>query len=472
MKVVRTIVIILVIAGVGVGGYFGYQQYLKQNTAAAASFQTVAVRRGDLTATIGATGTVRANQSTTVTWQTSGSVDKVNVVLGDEVKDGETLAALDMTSLPQNVILAKADLVTAQRNLDNLRSSQLAKANAQKALVQAEKIFKDANQARKNLDYGRASKDQIDTARAAYLIAEEEVKRLQSMYSQVPGDPTIDPPKAQALSTLSSSKVKRDRALANMNWFLGVSTSQEINESDATLAVAKAQLADAQREWDRLKNGPDPADIAAAESRVAAIQATLRQQSIQAPFDGTVTDVKIKVGDQVSPGSVAFRLDDLTPLLVDVQVSEIDINKVALNQPVNMTFDAITGKQYTGKVIQVARVGASTQGTVNFTVTVELIDADENVRPMMTAAVNIVVSQLTDILLIPNRGVRLSDGQRITYVLQDGKAVSTNIELGVSSDNDSQLLSDTLREGDLIVLNPPIAISSPGGGMFGGGGIR
>ena len=76
--------------------------------------------RGDLTATIGATGSVRANQSADLLWLTTGTVDKVNVEVGDQVNKGDILADLLQTSLPQNVILAQTDLVSAQQALTNL----------------------------------------------------------------------------------------------------------------------------------------------------------------------------------------------------------------------------------------------------------------------------------------------------------------------------------------------------------------
>lgn len=186
MKAGRIVLIVLLVIGLGVGAYFAYQYYRNSQASTTAIYQTVAVRRGDLKATIGATGTVRANQSATLNWVTNGTVGMVKVEAGALVHSGDILAILDATSLPQTMILAKADLVTAQRNLDNLRTSELAKAQAQKNLVVTQKAFNDAESKRKSLDYGRASREQLDNARAAYLIAEEEVKKLQIYYDRSP----------------------------------------------------------------------------------------------------------------------------------------------------------------------------------------------------------------------------------------------------------------------------------------------
>jgi HlyD family secretion protein len=131
MKVLRPILILLLIAGLGAGGYYGYERYQAvQASAKQASYQTVALARGELTGTVGGTGTVHANQTAVLAWQTSGSVSEVKAALDDTIKNGDILAVLDKTSLTQNVILAEADLITAQRNLNNLRSSTLSLAQA------------------------------------------------------------------------------------------------------------------------------------------------------------------------------------------------------------------------------------------------------------------------------------------------------------------------------------------------------
>ncbi|MDP2776860.1 MAG: hypothetical protein Q8O48_04410, partial [Anaerolineales bacterium] len=72
------------------------------------AFQTTPVERGNLVASVGATGSVRAKQSAALIWQTSGIVQSVNVEVGSRVARDEVLASLDKNSLSQNIILAEA----------------------------------------------------------------------------------------------------------------------------------------------------------------------------------------------------------------------------------------------------------------------------------------------------------------------------------------------------------------------------
>ncbi len=467
MKRLRTVLIGLLIVGLGVGGYFAYFNYINPRINPPPVYQVIKLSRGNLNAVVGATGTVRSSQTAILAWRTTGSVQAVYARVGDAVTSGKPLASLARASLPQAMILAEADLVTAQRNLETLRQSSLARAQAFSNLVNDRKALDDAQRHRNLYNYDRGTEDQVASARAQYLLAQNKVDFYQSIYDHTPGDPEKDAKKAVALTNLQAAKTQRDKALENLNWFQGTPSQQDINEADAALYLAQAAYDDAQREWDRLKDGPDPQDVAAAEARVVAIQATLDQSALLAPFDGTITDVSAMPGDQVSPGVVAFRIDDLTPLLVDVPVSEVDINRVKVGQPVNLSFDAIPGQNYNGRVSQVGHIGATTQGNVAFTVTVELLNADENVSPGMTAAVNILVEQRQAVLLVPNRAVHTSNGQRIVYVLRDRQVESVVIELGASSDTNSEVLTGDIKENDLVILNPPVSIGSSGSFQMG-----
>jgi HlyD family secretion protein len=406
----KLIYIAVVVVIVGLGAFLYFQNQAKK-AQADSTFQTLTVEKGELTGIVGATGTVHANQSAWLVWQTSGTVSDVNFKVGDKVRAGDILADLNTTSLPQNIILAKADLVSAQKALEDLQQSQLAAANAQLALAEATDEYEDELQDRKALNYE---------------ITYTYIKK--------------------------TSRGPRERETTRN------ATEKELTDADAKLAVATAKMDDAQREWDRLKDGPDPRDIAAAEARVAAAEATINLQNVSAPFSGTITDVPVKTGDVVSTGTQVMRLDDLSHLLVDVAVSEIDINRITIGQEVSLSFDAILSKEYHGTVTKVAKVGSTDQGVVNFTVTVELNDADELVLPQMTAAVNIVVVQLSDVTLIPNRAVRLVDGKRVIYLLKNGVPTLTEIEVGANSDNSSELISGDVKPGDIIVLNPPTSM--------------
>jgi HlyD family secretion protein len=453
---------ILVVAAI-IGGIV-INRIVKQK-ASTASLQTQTIQKGNLIAIVGATGSVRANQSAIITWQTSGRVSFIQQSIGDMVVTGDTLAELAESSLSQNIILARADLVTAQRNLDNLLNSNAAQAQAQLSLANAQDAY---NKALWNRKYSNTpnvtNQDQINAAMAAVTLAKDKVDKAQDYYDRFAENADTDPVKASALSNLSNAKIALENAQKTLKFYTEAPAQQDIVISDAQVAVAKANLDDALREWNRLKNGADPSDIDAAKARVSAIQATIDMARLTAPFGGTITDNGLMVGDLVTPGTVAFRIDDLSHMLVDVMIPEVDINSVKVGQDVNLTFDAIDNTQYQGKVTEVARVGVTSAGLVNFQVTIELLNPDAQVLPGMTAAVNIVVSNLTNIIVIPNRAVRMVDGKHVVYLMKNGVPTKVEIEIGASSDTMSELVSGNVKEGDILILNPSTDFSSFGSG--------
>jgi len=392
------------------------------------ALQTATIERGNLTATVGATGTVRARQTATLVWQTTGTVEDVNVEIGDEVKSGDVLATLSKASLPQNIIMAEAELVSAQQALDDVMNSDTARAQAWIALRAAEDAYEKAYDYREYLNYP-IKKTRVD------------------LVKQVTPYGVVDVPKTKTY------KVE--------------GTDEEKAKADADLDLKEAQYEDAKRAYERLANGPNEDDLAAAQARIEAAQATLNLARLTAPFAGTVTEAFPIPGDQISSGIMAFRVDDLSRLLVDVELSEVDINSVTVGQMVTLTFDAILGQEYQGKVTKVSQAGTVANGVVNFTITVELTDADELVKPGMTAAVNIVVREIMDAVLVPNRAVRLVDGDRVVYISgENGMPEKIEIRLGASADTMSVVVGGDLKEGDQVILNPPIEFQGGGGPPF------
>lgn len=453
----RFITALIIIAVLAAAGFFGFRYYRQVRAAQTVSqYQTASISRGGLTATVGATGSVRANQTTLLAWQASGTVGEVNVKVGDTVTATQVLAALKQDSLPQNIILAKSDLIASQKQLDDLKNTQAGTTKDNEAVLAARKAVIQAEQAMDKYSQDTYKND-LDRAREDLTNAQNDLKDAQDNFDKYKDYDPENATRKSAQTRLDDAQTKVNDAQRKLDLL-----ELEQQQAQAALDTAKAQLADAQREYDRVKDGPNSDDVAALEARIAAAQATLRLDHIEAPFNGTITDIDSQVGDQAAPGKQAIRLDDLSRLLVDVSVSEVDINRVKVGQAVKLTFDAIQGKEYSGVVTTVARFGTATQGVTDFMVTVELTDADENVRPGMTAAVNIVVEEFSNVVLVPNRAVRVQDGQRVVYIMNNGQLEAVKVTLGSSSGDYSEMVDGSLKVGDNVVLNPPQVFDTNG----------
>lgn len=437
----KALSVLLVLAFLAATGYGIYLWKFKPQDSPSDQYQTISAGHGDLTATIGATGVVRSNQSALLVWQTTGTVDNVYVKEGDSVQADKILSDLRQTSLPQAVIMAEVELNTARKALEDLQTgAQTARIAAKQAIAT---YAQAVNAAQYQLDNFTVPAEYAKmNAMEALQLTESRLNQARAAFEPVKFNSSSDP-------TRQRLKDELDRAQADYN------TAVRRLNLEYNLDVAKDNSLKAQQDYAKWEKGPDPDDVASANARIAAAQATLNLARLTSPFPGKITRAYIKPGDQVTVGKIAFQIDDLSHLLVDVSVSEVDINRVRVGQDVSLSFDAILNKVYAGKVQDVSPVGDSMQGIVDFIVAVQLDAFDEQVKPGMTAAVNIVVDQLQDVLQVPNRAVRLVEGKRVVYILKEAQLVPVPIELGASSDTMSEVLSGELQVGDLIVLNPP-----------------
>jgi HlyD family secretion protein len=515
MKKFIIVIVVLVLIGIGLLTFNRFQAQAQSE--AINNLQTETARRGDLNITIGATGVVSAEQSAILTWKTSGTVERVYVKAGDLVSTGEPLANLESGTLPREIILAKAELIEAQRALDDLNHSRTEQALAQKAVEDAQEALEDAAHPEtlqaEALELLANAKEAVEDAEMALYIVQKPVS--QSAIDQVYAnmllkertynetrkqvnrfERRLNKPKSELMPWESQSLYRRilkvlnlklandqivyeqsaekynkllepvdptDLAIAEANLALANAQLAQAEREwervkdglgEADIAVLKAKLADAQREWGRLKHGPNEDDIIAAQARITAAKSALNQTTILAPFNGVITQVNSKSGDQVSPGEIAFRLDDTSRLIVDVNVSEVDVNHIYPGQPVILTFDSILAKEYDGLVLEVPPVGEVVQGVANFRVKIEITNPDEKIKPAMTSTTTFLINQLEDVLLVPNRALRFIEGQRVVYILQNGQLVPIEVTLGASSDTYSQVLESDLKPGDPIVTDP------------------
>ena len=187
----------------------------------------------------------------------------------------------------------------------------------------------------------------------------------------------------------------------------------------ADIAVLEAELDDALREWERVKDGPHPDDIAILETKIAAAEAALTQVNIVAPFDGTVTHVKTQEHDIVDLGTLAFQFDDISPLYVNLTVSEVDVNRIKIGQDVTLTFDAVPTKEYKGEISEIALVGTKFLGATSFRVSAEILEPDEDIKPGMTSSIQIVVDKVSDVITVPGQAIRGLDGELVVYRLSE-----------------------------------------------------
>ncbi len=216
------------------------------------------------------------------------------------------------------------------------------------------------------------------------------------------------------------------------------------------------------------------------------------------PLPLVAMDVAVEQGQSVSAGTVAMTLANPQDLQVVVNVNEIDLPKIKIGQAVDITVDALPGKTFAGKVAGISpglvasqsstsgsglsqssgssSSSSSQTGVVNYPVTISLTSTDPQLKAGMTANADIVVAAKDNVLTVPAAAIRDRGDRKMVMVLNSqGQVVPTQVEVGTSSDSNSEILSG-IQEGENVVVNfaPSTGAGIGGQGQSGqgSGGFR
>jgi HlyD family secretion protein len=205
----------------------------------------------------------------------------------------------------------------------------------------------------------------------------------------------------------------------------------------------------------------------------------LARTTIRSPMDGVLIQLDAEKGETVVPGStnlpgsVIMTVADMSQLLAEVEVSEIDVVNVALGQTAEVTVDALGDDEpLTGRVVEIATSGRKdpSQGTIRFRVKVALDDPDTALRPAMTAKVDILTATSEEALAVPVQAVVRrtldDDGEEVrgaaakeleetdvVYVIADGEAAVRRVVTGVSDVLHVEI-TEGLTEGEKVIVGP------------------
>ena len=167
--------------------------------------------------------------------------------------------------------------------------------------------------------------------------------------------------------------------------------------AQAAVQAAMAAQSGAQAALDGLRGGATAEELDMAEARVLSAQAALsmtqatqQQSQIVAPFDGQVGQIDVKPGEMATPEQSAILLGNPAHMHVSTtDLRETDVVRLHVGMTVEVTFDALPDRVFTGTITEIAPVSNTEKGSTNYTVKVDVADLDPALRWGMTAFVNI-----------------------------------------------------------------------------------
>jgi HlyD family secretion protein len=492
---------------------------------AEATQSTAVVSRGSIEELVSATGNVQAERQAVLAFETSGRIAEVLVNVGETVEAGDLLARLDTDSLDWQIARAQASLDTAQARFEQAQTpaSEEELASAQAALDSAlsnyERTKEGASQeelssaraaltsAQANYDKVRAgpTKEDLAAAQAALDSAKASVKQAQASYDRIKhrADAQMLP---EALN-LENATISLQQAQANYDAAANRPTQSELASAQAQVAQAKAtlaqleerpteselasaaaQVAQAEATLTQLVERPKPEDVAVFQAQIdeaaialAQAQAQLEDSMLVAPFAGTILTAQIQEGEWATPGAPAISLAATEPLILDVNVDEVDVAQLAEGQAAYLNFDALRAievEPVVGTITRIAPSATNVGGAVAYSVEISFSPGELPIRLGMTANIDMVVGSAEDALLVPNRAItadRQADQYFVTRKLPDGTIQRLEVRIGLRNESQTQIV-EGLNEGDVVVLPelpvPGSSFEPPfgGGGSFGEGG--
>ena len=354
----------------------------------------------------------------------------------------------DVEQAQQSVRRIQAQLVDAKRTLER-RKLLLAKGYVSQQDVDS-------------------SQTQIDLAEVDLASAQERVALLKEGPRKEDIAPTqigVDTAKMAVESAkirVETAKVRVEQAKVRYN-----QAQVAVKTAEVQLATERANARQAQvRSKDILRS---QADVAQSENRLAEQSVQLSETRIVAPIAGEVTGKYLEEGELVASATAGFAqgaaivtIADLTKMQVKVNVNEVDVSRLSVGLPVEVRVDGIGETTFHGKVVSLApasltstQVGTNNSNSANgsivrFEVKIAVLERDKRLRPGMTANVDILLSQKSNVVVLPTEALR--PGNKVLVVNGTGeKAIKTerSVEIGLKDEARVEVLSG-LKAGDKV----------------------
>jgi HlyD family secretion protein len=441
----RVVIIAVILLAAGAIGYWFLQQGAAKTGPDLEDLETATIERGDIEATVDATGSVEPEAQVTLSFDTGGVLASLEVSEGDQVQQGEILAQVETAELSLGVTQAQLALTSAEASLAKLTGSadaddiEAARANLASAQATLAKLREGP------------SADEITVAKADLRRAEISLQEAQELYDQYAWVEGIGALPHSV--SLQQATINYEQALAAYNIAMQGPTASELRAAEAAVAQARGQLSS-------LLEGASEEDLIMAQVAVDQARASLELAQLRldgativAPFAGTVAFVGAEVNEQVSPAAPMITLIDPSGFSVDVYIDEIDIGQVEVGQEARIALDAFPEEELQGHVEFISPAGTENLGAVSYSVRVCFNPTAVPLRAGMTANVTIVTERRQNVLLLPSRAISVDRDTGSFYVerLKDHEIERVEIEIGIQDATYTEVLRG-LEEGDQLVI--------------------
>ncbi|MGB0041227.1 MAG: efflux RND transporter periplasmic adaptor subunit, partial [Terriglobales bacterium] len=260
---------------------------------------------------------------------------------------------------------------------------------------------------------------------------------------------------------LTKARTDRDSAERNLNALKklkleGAASAGEVREAENALTRADAQLAFVKQEQTKRYSNAEIAHVEAqrdeAQTAYDAAQDTLAKSNVRAPFDGIVYSLPVKQGGFVASGDLLLQVADLRTVQVRAFVDEPDLARLALGDPIQITWDAMPTRVWQATVTQIPSTVKLHSARNVGEVTSVVENHDLKLLPNINVGVTITSAEHDGVLVIPREALRTDDST--PYVLQvvDHQLKRRNVETAISNLTQVEI-THGVAANDLIAIN-------------------
>ncbi len=402
--------------------------------------RTAKIERGEVVVSVSETGTVEPIKRVEVKSKVAGQLTSLLVDEGDRVEKGQIIARL---AVPE--VEAQRDQIKAQLDA--------ARARVEQAILSCDldekTIESQIKQAEANLRGARASLEEATTRKQDAQRVYDSKRRLLEMGGYV------------SQNEVDSAKAALDQVGQQER------TAQErVKEQEAAVAVAQARRAECAVSQSRVTEAQ--ASVRQFQDSLAEVESRLADAVIEAPCSGVVITRHIREGELITAvsyygaGAPIVTIGDLSTMLVKIDLNEVDVDKVKIGLPVEITADALPDRHFTGRLTRISPASVKREGEtiVRFPVEITVNGQAADLKPGMTANAKIVCRSVKDVLWVPNDAIFEKEdakGKKFVSVVvgeEKGKLKTKDREVTTGLSNDARTeIKRGLKEGEKVELD-------------------
>ncbi len=387
---------IVILAIIGAAIFMGNREKSEKAT----FVTTTNVEIQDLESTVFTSGRIIAQETRTITPNTSGKLVELLVEEGDSVVYKQVLARFDSSDLHKSIESTQIQLNIERERLNQLLTNDTI--HLEIAIENARTFYEDTKNNYENkkklLDVGSISAQELTSAKNTLDRAYNDLLLTKRNFA--------------TFKTDSASQIR-------------------IQKLSITLIT------------NNLEN----------------MKSELVDFEMFSPIDGVITNVFVEELAIVNQATAVFLIEDLENIQVITHISEFDIKSIRIGQIVKVTSDSVSEDEYVGKVSNIASRAetintAQGQETV-VEITIDIQNETKLFKPNLTAQVEIVTASAKNTITIPYEAIFIdSEGNNIVFTIVDNRVVSHYVATGVGGDLVIQIISESISDGDRVLLNP------------------